>query len=628
MRAVLFSAGVLLLLAAPARAVDQSAIDRAIERGVAALKASQGPDGQWADSHLGATALAALTLLECGVPKEDRCVKAAADAVRAAGLQMSHTYSLSLSVLFLDKYNDPNDTPLIESMIVRLLAGQNQAGGWSYGCPGLSAAEVERIKQEMDPNRRLRGGRELDKLPEKGKRGKADLPAAIRDQLEQINRGAVAAAAAAAGADGFTGTGDNSNTQFATLALWVGRRYGIPTQDGLLRVAERFRRTQNVDGGWSYIPSLSGGVRGFNSSTATMTCAGLLGLACGHGGVLDKKKAKDSKVETIDVSKDAFLKNGLAALSTAVGKPVGWNGDGAAPPTILPAAGRAYYFLWSLERVAVILNLQKIGDKDWYNWGAEILLANQQPGGLWMGADAVHGNADTSFALLFLKKANLARDLSGALVGLKDGGRVLRGGAGPLGKGGLLAPGLGEKPGAGRAAAPAEKEKPSRLAPPVVGGIRPPERPRPAATTEEEKSALGLADAVLKGGGARAEALKRLRDSKGVAFTEALVWVISRQEGEGQKLSRVALAERFTRLKETTLREYLKDEEPEIRRAAAVAAAARGSKVLIPDLIGRLNDDADLVRRGAHAALKELAGKDLGLAPGAWQKWWKDNSRE
>src|SRR5262249_48674230 len=202
-------------------------------------------------------------------------------------------------------------------------------------------------------------------------------------------------------------------------------------------------------------------VGGFSASTATMTCAGLLGLACGHGGVLDKKKAKDGKTETIDVSRDAALKNGLAALATAVGKPVGWNGEGAPPPTILPAAGRAYYYLWSLERVAVILNLQKVGDKDWYNWGAEILLANQQPTGLWMGQDAVHGNADTCFALLFLKKSNVARDLSGALVGLKDGGRVLRGGAGALGKGGLLAPGIGAEPRAGGGRAP--PPKPPRL---------------------------------------------------------------------------------------------------------------------------------------------------------------------
>ena len=43
--------------------------------------------------------------------------------------------------------------------------------------------------------------------------------------------------------------------------------------------------------------------------------------------------------------------------------------------------GRTYYFLWSLERVAVALDLDTIGKKDWYGWGAEILLENQAPNG-------------------------------------------------------------------------------------------------------------------------------------------------------------------------------------------------------------------------------------------------------
>src|SRR5205814_1548870 len=129
------------------------------------------------------------------------------------------------------------------------------------------------------------------------------------------------------------------------------------------------------------------------------------------------------------------------------------------------------------------------------------------------------------------------------------------------------------------------------------------------------------------------------RDSRGVAYTETLVWAITKMEGEGRREARVALAERLTRMKDTTLREYLTDDEPEIRRAAALAAAARSSKVLIPDLIRRLSDDAEIVQRAAHTALKELTKKDFGPEAGAgasqrkeaiaaWLKWWKENSRE
>jgi hypothetical protein len=70
------------------------------------------------------------------------------------------------------------------------------------------------------------------------------------------------------------------------------------------------------------------------------------------------------------------------------------------------------YFLWSVERVGVIYNLRKIGSKDWYGWGAEILVANQTPQGKWEKGGNSNSTPviDTCFALLFLKRANLAKE--------------------------------------------------------------------------------------------------------------------------------------------------------------------------------------------------------------------------
>ena len=47
--------------------------------------------------------------------------------------------------------------------------------------------------------------------------------------------------------------------------------------------------------------------------------------------------------------------------------------------------GKSYYFFWSLERVGVILDQDKIGGHDWYAWGSEILVANQGGDGSWHG---------------------------------------------------------------------------------------------------------------------------------------------------------------------------------------------------------------------------------------------------
>src|SRR5205085_2135624 len=149
---------------------------------------------------------------------------------------------------------------------------------------------------------------------------------------------------------------DPSNTQFAALALWAGRRYGMPTQAALLRVDAYFRATQNRDGGWSYFPAppAAGPVPGAPptlatpgmGSTASMTCAGILGLALGHGGVVDLLAAKDGKVRPRDITKDARLMAGLQALGTAIGHPTSaWKGPGA-KPSVARIDGKGYYYLW------------------------------------------------------------------------------------------------------------------------------------------------------------------------------------------------------------------------------------------------------------------------------------------
>jgi len=334
----------------------------------------------------------------------------------------------------------------------------------------------------------------------------------------------------------------------------------------------------------------------------------------GHGTKLDQARAKDEDAKR-DVSKDANLKLGLAALATVVGNP---NGGKGALPT---ASGKAYYFFWSLERVAVTLNLEKIAGKDWYNWGAEILIANQQADGSWRG-DYVGTGSDTCFALLFLARSNLVRDLSSGLTGLK-GGRALRaggvGGAGLKGSKGLGSTGIGDKDPKGRAETkpPAEKKRP------------------------DKDSASGrLANALLDApASTRNSVLARLREGKGVMYTEALASAIPHLDVATRNKAREALANRLTRMTPATLRSYLKDEDAEIRRAAALACAVKESKVLIPDLIRLLSDPEPVVERAAHAALKDLTGKDLGpkadatraersRAIAAWEVWWRKQTRE
>jgi hypothetical protein len=611
MRCALLVFAVLVLTTGQARAVNKQAINDAIERGVAGLKALQRNDGSWPNAHSGATSLAGLTLLECGVPRTDRSVQKAAEFVRKAGLRLTHTYSLSLAVLFLDRLDQPEDTPLIESMLIRLLAGQSAAGVWSYECPLPVEVELKRVAGEMSGERVLRGGRDLSKMPAKGKRTTDDLPKEIQVQLKQVAQAAGKAASSG---------GDNSNTQFANLALWVGRRYGVPTQAALQRIERHYRGSQSAQGGWDYS---SVGEAMASTCPPAMTCAGLLGLTCGHGARVDVKraKAKDDRI-TVDISKDTNINAALKNLTAAIGNPIGWTGTGPRPAAVATASEKAFYYLWSLERVAVILSLETIGKKDWYNWGAEIILASER-NGTWHGEFGDSG-VDTCFALMFLKRVNLAHDLTGSLRGARDPGRTLRAGGGGLsgskpGTSGLAEAGIGAKP---------TDKKPAPQ-------TRPPDKP-----TTTENAATRLTGELLRATDeARAGIIKSLRDGRGGTYTEALAAVIPKLDGDTRQKARDALADRLTRMKPITLREYLKDRDAEMRRAAALAAGQKDARSLAPDLIRLLEDEEIMVRRAAQAALKEFAGADLGPRPGAdeaerkkaiaaWQAWWKKQARE
>jgi hypothetical protein len=607
---------------APARAGEPKAVTDAIDRGVAALRRTQGANGTWPHNQIGATALAALTLVECGAKTDDKNVRLAADAVRRASIPLTQTYSIALSILFLDRLGDPDDVALIESLVVRLLAAQNAEGGWSYNCPSISQAETRRLQGKLDArkDKEPAGEREAPKDAER-KRTVKDLPEEIKLQLQAIDRGMRIDIAPLGDQPGNAtapfgaGPGDNSNTQFASLALWVGRRYGIPVEAALTRLDQRFRRSQALDGGWTYMPSFpqpGGPPNPGGASTASMTCAGLLALAIVDGATLEYIKEKKPDAKVPDISKDVHLIGGLQAIGAAIGNPIGELRPGGLVPQLQPGqvGGRTFYFLWSLERVAVALNLDTIGKKDWYGWGAEILLASQGADGSWRG-DYSDCGADTCFALLFLRRANLARDLSRHLQGqAKDPGqRELRG----------------------------RNLEGLRSSPKMISGIetkdaKPIRKPLEAQPVDPESARL-TKEFVKANAGRQKELLEEMQKGKGPHYTEALAAAIPQLESEPRRKARDALAQRLTRMKDETLVTYLQDEEPEIRRAAALACAMKDSKTLIPNLIPMLGDAETSVVRAVHAALKEMTKQDFGPAATAsreerdrsmlkWLQWW------
>jgi hypothetical protein len=192
---------------------------------------------------------------------------------------------------------------------------------------------------------------------------------------------------------------DGSNTQFAIMALWTARRYEVPLERTLRLVARRYQTSQAADGRWEYRYFLP-----FVERPA-MTGVGLLGLAVGHGLDQPNGPANDRAAP----ANDPRITSGFAALVRYLDQPRAVTAEGF--PVVNP------YFLWSVERVAVLYGLSTLGGKDWYRQGVEILLPGRRPDGHWemggyVGATSV---SDTCFALLFLKRANLVPDLAARL---------------------------------------------------------------------------------------------------------------------------------------------------------------------------------------------------------------------
>jgi hypothetical protein len=602
-----------------ARAVDQDAIDKAIDRGVEHLRKMQRADGTWPNGEMGATALAGLTLLECGVPPSDPALKKAAEAVRKASGDLTHTYSLALAVLFLDRLGEEADVPLIESFTVRLLAGQNADGGWHYHCPNVPETEARRLtgllKERAELNTAPLSATAVDTTRVERQR---KVTSEIQEQIARIVRNTTDHRPE-------KGTDDNSNTQFAVMALWVARRHNLPTDPALMLINARFRSSQSADGGWDYRYHNTSTGKAGGHSTATMTCAGLLGLGVAHGALNDARlKAEKPKegdkpaVKLPDPAADPVIRAGLLALGTSIDHPVGLKKGRGKVPTFTHG-GRLYYFLWSLERVCVAFGLKTVGGKDWYSWGAEILVTNQQKDGSWLGDFAGPG-ADTCFALLFLKRANIARDLTTALKGkIEDPGEVT------LTAGGVGGEGLKQR--LGLKSATDSSDLFSKMDYGSGAGIKP-------ASLELDADAVRLRDDLLKAAPEKQTSLvEEMRDAKGIAYTQALAAAIPKLEGDVRKKAREALAERMARMTSATLGDKLREDAPEVRRAAALACAMKEDRAHVERLIELLDDPEMSVQRAAYAALKSLSGEDHGPAVdatpteraksvAAWRGWW------
>lgn len=195
---------------------------------------------------------------------------------------------------------------------------------------------------------------------------------------------------------------DLSCTQFAVLGLRAAAQRGveIPRKvwesaiTGTLICQEQMSRKKIGEGApFIYYPGHSSGWSG------TMTSAGISVLAIAKEQLGERLKRTDL------VKVNASIESGLLWLGQQFS---------LAHNPGRPGLSQYYYWLYGVERVGALLDIQMLGNHDWYQEGASYLVEDQEADGQW---STPWGERDlaTSFALLFLKRATARSAITGGL---------------------------------------------------------------------------------------------------------------------------------------------------------------------------------------------------------------------
>lgn len=186
------------------------------------------------------------------------------------------------------------------------------------------------------------------------------------------------------------GTGDQSNSQFAVLALGAAQDRGVQVEPAVFESAIRYwTRTLNPDGGWGYRGSASSG---------SMTCAGIASLIIANGRLgKGSSSVENGQINCCGDNADQQdpITRGIDWLANQFSVQDNPGGHG----------GTYFYYLYAVERTGRLSGRRFFGGHDWYREGAEKLVSIQDEfDGFWTGGDWERQTVATAFALLFLSK--------------------------------------------------------------------------------------------------------------------------------------------------------------------------------------------------------------------------------
>lgn len=346
----------------PHPGVDQTRVTNALHRGASWLLGQEHPkeyaiNGHKTRSH----ELVLYTLLHAGADRTSGKFQAMLKEVLSTPLE--RTYNVSLQAMLLQELDAETYQWRIAQCCQFLVDNQCRNGQWSYGEPTELSNDV------ATPARRAVASGSSGGVVNFGSRATVVESKKPRRsvRIRQKRTGPA--------------TGDNSNTQYASLGLRACLEANVnPPNSVLVRAVTWWEKTQGQDGGWSYHE----GGKPWGSMTA-------------------------GAVAAVIIYRHHLHKNWRRAPS--VNKGVAWLADKFTVKKNPNNPGKdhwTYYYLYALERTGILADTDKIGPHDWYLVGANHLLDTQQGDGSWKPVKKRYDPQevwDTCFAILFLARA-------------------------------------------------------------------------------------------------------------------------------------------------------------------------------------------------------------------------------
>ena len=370
-------------------------VAQALARGTTKLKERlgkfEGPLAKQADNsensfHAGRLALGLMALVKGGIPKDDPVVKAGYDELRQR--RLVDTYSLANAIMAIEALYAPSTemgdlrSGTIDRPRKRQPSPADQALLQQWATQLLA-----NIDTRCDPAYLLRfnytAGQRFDNSV--NQYGLLGLYSAhlCGVEIKPIVWEAAANHLLASQAD----EGPKVQLDLVDYRTHARRQADPDTPFTIARATARAN-------GWSYHEPKADGE--LTPTWGSMTCAGITGLAICEAGLLDHPQLKRAKL--------------LADSRRARDDGFAWLANWMTPRHHAGAIERQqhwfYYYLYSLERAALLSGIALIQDRDWYFEGAMVLVLAQAADGSWPGElepdDQIERDA---MAILFLKQS-------------------------------------------------------------------------------------------------------------------------------------------------------------------------------------------------------------------------------